>query len=91
MVYLDDITIYSKTRKEHLKLLEEVFKRLRKAGLKVKPSKCHFMKQEVKLLGHKVSENGIKADKEKTEVVKEFPIPRTRKEVRSFLGLTGMG
>lgn len=55
----------------------------------MKPSKCYFMKKEVKLLEHIVSAAGMKPDKEKIKSVKEFPIPRTVKEVRSFLKLTG--
>ena len=43
LVYLDDIIVYSKSVEEHLILLGEVFARLRKAGLKIKPSKCHLL------------------------------------------------
>src|SRR5207253_6731148 len=47
LVYLDDIIVFSKNVDEHLKTLEEVFKRLRKADLRCKPSKCHFGKHKV--------------------------------------------
>lgn len=46
VVYLDDINVYSKTFDEHLLYLKEVFSQLEKAGLKLKPTKCHFAKQE---------------------------------------------
>jgi len=52
LVYLDDIIVHSRTVKEHLVRLEEVYTRLRKAGLKIKPAKCHLMQKSVKYLGH---------------------------------------
>ena len=47
IVYLDDIIIFSDTKEEHLKRLEAVFQKLITAGLKLKPSKCHFFKEEI--------------------------------------------
>ena len=57
LVYLDDIIVYSTCRsvEEHLTLLGEVFAHLRKAGLKIKPSKCHLLQTSVFYLGHVVS------------------------------------
>ena len=55
IVYLDDIIIFSDTKEEHLKRLEAVFKKLTTAGLKLKPSKCHFFREEIEYLGHVVS------------------------------------
>jgi hypothetical protein len=87
IVYLDDINIYSTTFEEHLVKLEEVFRRLRAAGLKLGPDKCHFLQPKLEFLGHIVSGDGIMADPAKIEKVKNFPIPTTRTKVRSFLGL----
>lgn len=86
-IYLDDCNIHSKTFEEHLQHLEEVFNRLRKAGLKLKPSKCHFCSPEIKFLGHIVGKDGIKADPSKVEKVKNFPIPTNLTELRGFIGL----
>ena len=47
LVYIDDIIVYSKTFEQHLKDLEEVFEKLRKAELKAKLKKCEFIKREV--------------------------------------------
>ena len=55
IVYLDDIIIFSDTKEEHLKRLEAVFQRLSAAGLKLKPSKCFFFREEIEYLGHVVS------------------------------------
>ena len=57
------------------------------AGLKLKPTKCHFLQKEVTFLGHVVSADGIKTDPEKVRAVKTWPIPVNLKELQSFLGL----
>ena len=59
MGYLDDIIIYSRTEKEHLEHLEEIFNRLRAAGLKLKLEKCSFFKKHIQYLGHLISADGI--------------------------------
>ena len=87
LVYLDDILVMGKNFEEHLSNLREVFGRLRKAGLRLKPGKCHLAKREVAYLGYRVSNRGIIADSSKVTAVKEFPIPGNVKQLRSFLGL----
>jgi predicted aspartyl protease len=88
LVYLDDIIIFSRTFENHLANLREVFERLKEAHLKLSPKKCHFFKTKVKFLGHIVSDEGVSTDPSKIKAVKDWPIPRNVKEVRSFLGLT---
>ena len=87
LVYIDDIIIFSRTVEEHLQQLQTVFTRLKSAGLKLKPKKCHLFKQKVQYLGHIVSEAGIQTDPEKIQAVMEWGEPTTVTEVRSFLGL----
>ena len=55
LVYLDDIIMFSKNFEQHLALLRDVFSRLRQAGLKIKPSKCHLLQTSVHYLGHVVA------------------------------------
>jgi transposase InsO family protein len=89
LVYLDDIIVFSKTVDEHLERLRALFDRLRRANLKLKPSKCKLMRDEIGFLGHVVSAEGVRTDEEKTRAVAEWPIPKNLHEVRSFLGLCG--
>ena len=89
LIYLDDIVIFSTTFEEHLERLEAVFSRLHSHNLKLKASKCEFLKTSVTYLGHVVSEAGIHTDPEKTEAVRTWPVPKSVKDVRSYLGFTG--
>jgi len=89
IAYLDDILIYSKTFEEHLEHIEAVFTRLRNAGLKLKRSKCEFLKTEVNYLGHIVSSSGIKPDRSKIEAIEKLEPPTDVRGIRSFIGMTG--
>ena len=89
MVYLDDIVIYSRSEEEHVQHLELVFARLREAGLRLKPTKCFFGLEEIKLLGYIVNRDGIHTDPEKVKAIAKLTPPRDLKGVRSFLGMTG--
>ena len=72
---------------EHLQHLEEVMDRLRKARLRLKPKKCHFLCTEVSYLGHIISAQGVCPDPEKIDKVKHFPVSRDVSKARQFLGL----
>lgn len=87
--YLDDVVIHSKTLEEHLEHLQLVFERLRQHQLKLRVEKCSFCSENVELLGHVVTSDGVKTDPKKIEAVREAPVPQDRGAVRSFLGLAG--
>ena len=87
--YLDDIIIFSSSEEEHLCHLETVFRKLREANLKLKESKCNFLKRHIQYLGHLISGQGVKPLHEKLESMKSIPPPTTVKEVRQYLGLVG--
>ena len=89
MGYLDDIIIYSRSEKEHLEHLEEIFTRLKAAGLKLKLEKCCFFKKHIQYLGHLISADGIQPLPEKLESIAKMPAPRNPKEVKQFLRLVG--
>ena len=87
LVYLDDIIIMGRTFEKHLANLQQVFERLKQAGLKLQPKKCQFLQHEVNFLGHIVSSTGISPDPSKTLKVKEWPRPISVQETQQFLGL----
>lgn len=87
LVYLDDVIVYSRDFNEHVERLREVFQRLRQAGLKLKPKKCHLLRPSVPYLGHVISAKGVSTDPAKVDAVKHWRQPANVTEVRSFLGL----
>ena len=87
IVYIDDLIILGRSLEEHLANIELVLDRLQKAGLKIKISKCNFMKREVVYLGHTLTQKGIRVNEEKIQAIIKYPTPTTVKEVKSFIGL----
>ncbi|CAL9685356.1 unnamed protein product [Knipowitschia caucasica] len=89
LVFLDDLIIFSDSLEEHERRLMRVLNRLKEYGLKLSLEKCKFFQSSVKYLGHVVSARGVETDSEKVSALKSWPIPRTLKELRSFLGFAG--
>ena len=87
--FMDDIILLSKTPQEHVQLLERMFKALRAAGLRITPSKTELFKKEVLYLGYIISENSLKVPKYYTDIITEWPLPKTVKELRAYLGKIG--
>ncbi|CAG2216581.1 Retrovirus-related Pol polyprotein from transposon 297 [Mytilus edulis] len=76
-----------KNQEDHFNKLDEVLGRLQNVGLKLKPSKCEFIKDQVLYLGHTVSKNGISPNPKIVESVSKWQVPNSVKEVQQFLGL----
>ena len=89
MAYLDDIIIFSQNEEDHLKHIEIIFKKLKKASLKLKESKCDFFKKEIHYLGHLISVSSIQPLPKKLDSICNMANPRFPKEIKQFLGLTG--
>ena len=85
LVYLDDIIVFGKTFDEHNKNLISIFQRLRDVNLKLNPSKCNFLKQELLYLGHYISKEGVLPDPSKIEIIKNWKSPVTPDEVKRFV------
>jgi len=62
VIYLDDLTVFSKSDQQHLDHLGQVFIKCRKYGISLNPKKSLFGLQEGKLLGHIISKDGIRID-----------------------------
>src|SRR5207237_1267777 len=87
LVYLKEIIVFSKTLQEHVMRLKEVFKALRSANITLKPTKCHFLQEKLKFLGHVISENGIEVNPNKIYAISETPVPKSLSKVRSFTAM----
>jgi ribonuclease HI len=86
VIYLDDITVFSRSDKEHCCHLRKVFSKCRRFGLSLNPKKSLFAMKEGKLLGHIVSAEGVRIDPSRVEAIQTLSLPRSKKEVQAFLG-----
>ena len=86
LAYLDDLFILGKGFLHHLINLRKTFRGLKKYNLKLKLRKCILFQTEVPFLGRVVGHKGITVDPDKIKAVQKWPLPRTLKELQSFLG-----
>ncbi|XP_041424995.1 uncharacterized protein LOC121395491 [Xenopus laevis] len=89
VAYLDDIAIFSNSWEEHLAHLSQVLDRIQGAGLTIKPEKCQIGMTEVQYLGHRVGSGTLRPEPGKVEAITNWPTPKTKKQVMSFLGTAG--
>ena len=87
--YIDDILIHTSTWEMHMKILSELMQKLRESNLTAKPSKCVVGMQNVAFLGHIVGQGQLAPQPDKMEKIQNAPVPKTKKQLRSFLGLSG--
>ena len=87
LFYLDNICIFTNSADQMLDRIELVFSRLKQYQLKIKPKKSFFFQMEISFLGHILSAKGISPNPKKVDKVQDWPIPKTSKEVYSFIGL----
>ncbi|GJT57329.1 putative reverse transcriptase domain-containing protein [Tanacetum coccineum] len=89
IVFIDDILIYSKNKKEHEEHLRTILELLKKEELYAKFSKCEFWIPKVQFLGHVINSEGIHVDPAKIESIKDWVSLKSPMEIRQFLGLAG--
>lgn len=84
--YLDDIIIVSDSFQSHVSLLLRVLGKLKTANLTVNFEKCQFFRDSLKYLGYVVDQYGLRTDPDKVEAIMRFPTPKSKKDVKRFLG-----
>jgi len=89
LVYLDDIICFSATMEEHAQKLQTIFERLEQANFKIQPEKRVFTTDTVEYLGHICTPLGIRPDPKKVRAIEEYPVPKTVRDIRAFVGLAG--
>jgi hypothetical protein len=89
VVFIDDILIFSATKEEHERHVRAVLDTLRKQGFRLKDKKCQFGRQETEFVGFRVDGKGIRLTEDKINSIAKWPMIRSPKEARIFLGLAG--
>ncbi|GKD61724.1 putative reverse transcriptase domain-containing protein, partial [Tanacetum coccineum] len=89
IVFIDDILIYSKNKKEHEEHLKAILELLKKEELYAKFSKCEFWLPKVQFLGHVIDSQRIYVDPAKIKSIKDWASPKMPTEIQQFLGLVG--
>ncbi len=87
--YLDDVVVYSDSWEEHLATLRDIFARLSEASLTINLAKCEFCKAVVTYLGKQVGHGQIRPVEAKVTAILQYPAPKTKRELRRFLGMVG--
>lgn len=87
--YLDDIIICTPDFETHLKVLRNVFEKLRDANLTINFDKCHFCMPSLKFLGFVVDQHGLRTDPEKVSAIVNYPIPTNTTQIKRLIGLIG--
>ncbi|XP_065213313.1 uncharacterized protein K02A2.6-like [Planococcus citri] len=85
--FIDDIVVFGKDKEEHDRNLKAVLDRLEEVGLSVNMKKSKFGQSEITFLGHVIGHGMIKPTIDKVEAIREFRLPETSEELKSFLGL----
>ena len=86
IAYLDDVLIYSDTLEQHEKDVLRIMKRVKEAGIKLKPTKCEFHKEETEYLGIIIGPDGTKMNPVKTEAIEGWTIPKNKRDIQSSIG-----
>lgn len=84
--FIDDILVFSQTFDEHIKHLSLLLEAISKEGFRLKFSKCTFAQDSVKYLGHIIKNNTVTPLRDNLIAIKDFPVPKTKKNIRQFLG-----
>ena len=86
MVYIDNILIFSKSMAEHILIINQVLQILHDNDLYLKPEKCEFYKEKLNYLGFTISKDHVAMEDSKVDAIRDWPTPRTVRDIRSFLG-----
>eukprot|EP00752_Nemacystus_decipiens_P016726 g14964.t1 len=85
LIFIDDLLVFTKTRRGHLFVLEKVFEVSRALNLKLSQEKCLFLQEEVTYVGRRINAKGEEPAQAHLDAIREIPVPTNKSELRSFL------
>ena len=85
--YIDDLLVASENMEDHKRDLEAIMAKLEEHKMKLSVHKCKFFQEEINFLGFRLNQTGVSPTEEKVQVIKDYPMPKTLGEVKSFVGL----
>ena len=83
----DDVIIHGKTLEDHDKHLDAFFGRCREKNVKLNKEKLVLRSCSITFKGHKITKEGLQTDLQKTEAIKDYPVPQNLEELRRFLSM----
>ena len=86
IAYIDDLVVGSASVEEHQTHIKHILKTLNDNNLQLNLDKCHFFQKEIQFLGHLISRDGTRPLPSRLSAIRDFPLPQTVTELRSFLG-----
>ena len=89
VVYIDDVVIYSNSWEDHLQSIRELFKAIQNANLVINLAKSDFSQAKITYLGFEVGYGKVLPKESNIQAILDFPVPKTRKNIRQFIGLAG--
>lgn len=87
LIYLDDVVVFASSFDEHVERVDQVLDRVQKAGLKLKPDKCHLFEEKVHFLGHIISGEGVCPSPDNVAKILQFAVPKDVSQVRALVGM----
>ena len=87
--YIDDVLVFSQNPEEHVIHLRRVLQELSASGMTVKENKCRFGMRKIEYLGHVIGGGEVAVPEHRAAAMAEFRLPKTKKQLRSFLGAAG--
>ena len=87
--YIDDVLVFSENPEDHAVHLRQVLLELCHSGMTVKESKCEFGMKKIEYLGHIIGGGELAVPKHRAAAMQDYKLPRTKKQLRSFLGAAG--
>lgn len=86
-VFVDDIIVFTKTKEEHLKILERILSKFSEKNICLNPRKCSFLKPEISYLGLIINGKNVKPNESRLKEFNKWPEPKTKRQLQKILGL----